>query len=127
MKITGFSFIKNAIKYQYPVVEALQSILPLCDEVIVAVGDSDDGTRELVASIDQKKVKIIDTVWNEEFREGGRVLAVETDKAFNAISSDSDWCFYIQGDEVLHEQYHNELYEQMKKWKDEKKRGWIRF
>ena len=62
MKITGFSFIKNAIKYQYPIVEALQSILPLCDEVIVAVGDSDDGTRELVASIDQKKVKIIERI-----------------------------------------------------------------
>ena len=55
MKVSGFSFIKNAIKYQYPIVEALQSILPLCDEVIVAVGDSEDGTRELVASIDQKK------------------------------------------------------------------------
>ena len=120
MKITGFSFIKNAIKYQYPIVEALQSIIPLCDEVIVAVGDSEDGTRELVASIDQKKIKILDTVWNEEFKEGGRVLAVETDKAFNAIRADTDWCFYIQGDEVLHEQYYNEVYEQMKKWKDVK-------
>ncbi len=120
MKISGFSFIKNAIKYQYPIVEALQSILPLCDEVVVAVGDSEDSTRELVASINPKKIKIIDTVWNEGFKEGGRVLAVETDRAFNAISADTDWCFYIQGDEVLHEQYHKEVYEQMKKWRDKK-------
>src|SRR5215216_6634011 len=102
MKVTGFSFIKNAIKYQYPIVEALQSILPLCDEVVVAVGASEDDTRELVASIDPQKIKIVDTVWDDHLREGGKVLAVETDKAFKAISSDTDWCFYIQGDEVLH-------------------------
>jgi glycosyltransferase involved in cell wall biosynthesis len=98
MKVTGFSFIKNAIKYQYPIVEALQSILPLCDEVVVAVGDSDDGTRELVAGIDPQKIRIIDTVWDDSLREGGRVLAVETEKAFRAIAPDTDWCFYIQGD-----------------------------
>src|SRR5687767_6701762 len=103
MKVTGFSFIKNAVKFQYPIVEALQSILPLCDEIVVAVGDSEDNTRELVAGIHPQKIKIIDTVWEEEFKKEGRTLAVETDKAFQAISADSDWCFYIQGDEVLHE------------------------
>ena len=29
MKVTGFSFIRNAIKYQYPVKESILSILPL--------------------------------------------------------------------------------------------------
>src|SRR5688572_6492784 len=121
MKVTGFSFVKNAIKYQYPVVEAIRSILPLCDDLVIAVGDSEDDTRALVASIDSQKIKILDSVWNESLKEGGRVLAVETDKAFQAIGNDTDWCFYIQADEVLHEQYHSEVYEQMKKWKDEKK------
>lgn len=116
MKVTGFSFIKNAIKYQYPIVEAIQSILPLCDEVVIAVGDSEDATRELVAAIHPKKIKIIDTVWQEQFDRDGKPLAIETDKAFQAISEDTDWCFYIQGDEVLHEQYYNEVYQQMKKW-----------
>jgi hypothetical protein len=120
MKVTGFSFIKNAVKFQYPIVEALQSILPLCDEIVVAVGDSEDNTRELVAGIHPQKIKIIDTVWEEKFKEEGRTLAIETDKAFQAISADSDWCFYIQGDEVLHEQYYPEVYEQMKKWKEAK-------
>ncbi len=119
MKITGFSFIKNAVKYQYPIVEALQSILPLCDEIIVAVGDSTDNTREMVAAVDPK-VKIIDTVWDDSLREGGRVLAVETEKAFKAISRDTQWCVYIQGDEVLHEDGHNEVRDAMKKWKDHK-------
>src|SRR6187399_221249 len=105
MKVVGFSFIKNAVKMQYPIVEAIQSILPICDEVIVAVGRSEDTTRELVASLGDK-VKIIDTVWDTSLREGGRVLAAETDKAFQAIAKDADWCVYIQGDEVMHEDGH---------------------
>jgi hypothetical protein len=31
------------------------------------------------------------------------VLAVETNKALAAVAPQSDWCVYIQGDEVLHE------------------------
>lgn len=121
MKITGFSFIRNAIKYQYPIAEAIQSILPLCDEVVVAVGASEDGTRELVTSIHPQKIKIIDTVWDENLKEGGRILAQQTNLAFQAIGQDSDWCIYIQGDEVMHENGHSEVYEAMKLWKDDEK------
>ena len=103
MKVSGFTFIRNAIKYDYPVVEAIRSILPLCDECVVAVGQSDDGTRALIESIDPAKIRIIDTVWDDSLREGGAVLALETDKAFRAIAPDADWAFYIQGDEVVHE------------------------
>jgi hypothetical protein len=119
MKVVGFSFIKNAVKFQYPVEEALRSILPLCDEVVVAVGNSDDNTRDIVAAIDTK-IKILDTIWDESLKQGGRVLAAETDKAFNAIGSDADWCVYIQGDEVMHEDGHTEVMEAMHKWKDDK-------
>jgi len=73
--------------------------------MIVAVGDSEDDTLELIKSIDPTKVKIIETLWDDSMREGGKVLAIETDKAFEAISPDSDWAFYIQGDEVIHEKY----------------------
>jgi hypothetical protein len=105
MKVTGFTFIRNAIKFDYPVVEAITSILPICDEFIVALGNSDDETRTLIESIDTTKIKIIDTIWDDTLREGGRVLALETDKAFDAISANTDWCFYIQGDECVHEKY----------------------
>lgn len=104
MKVSGFTFVKNAIVYDYPIVEAIRSILPICDEVVVAVGKSDDETLALIQSIDPVKVRIIETEWDESLREGGRVLALETDKAFQAISKDSVWAFYIQGDEVVHEQ-----------------------
>ncbi len=105
MKVTGFSFIRNAIIYDYPIVEAIQSILPICDDFVVAVGKSDDNTLELIQSIDPVKIKIIQTVWDNSLREGGRVLADETNKAFDNVPTDSDWAFYIQGDEVIHEKY----------------------
>lgn len=117
MKVSGFTFIRNAIKYDYPIVEAIRSILPLCDEVIVAVGNSEDDTLQLIQSIDPK-VKIIETVWDDSVREGGKTLALETDKAYAAISKDSDWAFYIQGDEVLHEQYYPAIKASMLKYKD---------
>lgn len=104
MKVRGFSFIRNAITYDYPIVEAIRSILPLCDEVVVAVGASEDATLALVKSIAPDKIKIIETAWDDNLREGGHVLAIETDKAFDAIASDTDWCIYIQGDEAMHEQ-----------------------
>jgi len=103
MKVSGFTFIRNAISNDYPVVEAITSILPLCDEFIVALGKSDDGTAELIRSIPTDKIRIVDTIWDESMKEGGQVFAMETDKAFAAISPDSDWAFYIQGDEAVHE------------------------
>jgi len=105
MKVAGFTFIRNAIQYDYPIVEAITSVLPLCDEFVVAVGQSDDETLALIEAIPSDKIRIIHTVWDDTARAGGRVLALETDKALAAVSSDADWAFYIQGDEVLHEQY----------------------
>ncbi len=105
MKITGFTFIKDAIQYDYPIIEAIKSILPICTHFVVAVGKSSDETLSLIRSIESDKIKIIETVWDETQRQGGRVLALETDKAYQAIDDDSDWCFYIQGDEVVHEKY----------------------
>ena len=120
MKVSGFTIIRNAIKYDYPVVESITSVLPMCDEFIVAVGNSEDDTRKLIESIASDKIKIIDSVWNDELRVGGKVLADETNKAKKAISPDSDWAFYIQSDEVIHEKYHAEILSAMKKWIDNK-------
>jgi hypothetical protein len=105
MKVAGFTFIKNAIIYDYPIVEAINSILPICDEVYVALGKSDDETETLIKSINPEKIKILKTLWDENLKQGGQVLAVETNKAFQAIPNFYDWCFYIQGDEAVHEKY----------------------
>jgi hypothetical protein len=120
MKVTGFTFIRNAVKYDYPVTEAIKSILPVCNDFIVAVGNSDDNTEELIQSIDKQKIKIINTVWDDspEMKKGGKVFADETDKAFQAVPPDSDWAFYIQGDEVIHEKDIDTICSAMEKWKD---------
>lgn len=119
MKISGFTIIRNAVKYDYPVVEAINSVLPLCDEFVVAVGNCTDNTMELIRGINSPKIKIIETVWNDSLREGGRTFGLETDKAFQAISSDSDWAFYIQADEAVHEKYYPIILEAMEKYKDD--------
>lgn len=119
MKVTGFSFIKNAVKFDYPVLEAVLSILPICDEFVIAVGKSDDDTLNYIKSLNSPKIKIIETVWDDSLREGGRVLADETNKAYRAISADTDWCFYIQGDEVIHEKYLENIKNAMIKYKDD--------
>lgn len=113
MKVCGFTIIRNALKFDYPVVESINSILPLCDEFVVAVGNSDDDTLELIKSINSPKIKIIETIWDDNLRVGGKVLADETNKAFDAISKDFDWCFYIQSDEIVHEKYHAEIKKQL--------------
>jgi hypothetical protein len=122
MKVTGFTFIRNATKFDYPVVEAIKSILPVCDDFVVAVGNSDDNTMELIQNIDKQKIKIIETNWDDsqEMKIGGKVFARETDKAFKAISMHTDWAFYIQGDEIVHEKYLDTIYSSMEKWKDDK-------
>jgi hypothetical protein len=121
MKVCGFTFVRNAIKFDYPVTESIRAILPICDEIIVAVGNSEDDTRKVIESIASPKIKIIDSVWDDSLREGGKVLAIETNKAFDAVSPDFDWAFYIQADEVVHEKYLSALKQSMERWKDDPK------
>lgn len=118
MKITGFTIVRNAIKYDYPVLEAITSILPLCDEFVVAVGNSEDGTLDLIKSIKSDKIRIIETIWDDSLRKDGKVLAIETDKALAAVSADTTWAFYIQSDEIVHEKYHQLIKDAMLTDKD---------
>ena len=120
MKISGFTIIKNAVINDYPIVEAITSILPVVDEMIVLVGDSEDETETLIKSIPSTKIKIFNSVWDPTINEGGKILAVETDKAFALIDKESDWAFYIQADEAVHEKYHAEILKTAAQYKDDK-------
>ena len=119
MFVSGFTIARNVVKADYPIKEAVYSILPLCDEMVIAVGKSDDDTLNYIKSFDSPKIKIIETIWDDSLREGGKVLAIETNKAMDAINPNADWCFYIQADECLHEQYLEPLKSLMLKYKDE--------
>ncbi len=121
MNVNGFSFIKNAIKYDFPVVESIKSVLPLCDKFYIAVGKSEDDTLNLIRSIDKSKIVIIETEWNEKISKGGSVLAEETDKAFGALPADTDWAIYIQGDELFHEQDYDNIRNAMKHYQNNNK------
>jgi hypothetical protein len=121
MKISGFTIVKNAVQFDYPVVESIRSILPVVDEMIVSIGDGEDDTESLIRSIDSPKIKIVHSVWDPALKQGGRVLAAETDKAMAFINPDADWAFYIQADEVVHESYHAAIKEAAQRYKDDKR------
>lgn len=105
MKISGFTFCRNAVRLYYPVKQSIESILPIVDEMIVVLGkgDNDDHTEEVIRSIDSEKIKIIHTEWDLAKYPNGAEYAHQTDIAKEACSG--DWLFYIQSDEVVHEKY----------------------
>ncbi|MBY0481059.1 MAG: glycosyltransferase family 2 protein [Chitinophagaceae bacterium] len=121
MRISGFTIIRNAILNDYPILEAIRSVLPVVDEMIVLVGESNDETLLLIESIADPKIKIHHSVWEMKPANGENVLAVETNKAFRLIDPGSDWAFYIQADEVIHEKYHETIVEACKRYKDDLK------
>jgi len=99
VKISGFTIARDAVRFDYPLAESLRSLLPLVDELVVAVGDCDDGTWELVQGIGDPKIRAFRTVWDTG--QGENVLSHETNKALDRCSG--DWAVYLQADEVLHE------------------------
>ncbi len=101
MKISGFTFIRNGNALGYPFVPSIRSLLPLCDEVIVNVPRSTDGTLETVKAIGDLKIRIIESEWDDTQRTAGLTLSHHTNLALEQCTG--DWCVYIQGDEVLHE------------------------
>jgi glycosyltransferase involved in cell wall biosynthesis len=101
MTISGYSFVRNGFQYACPFLQSIQSLLPMCDEFVIAVGDSTDGTREAIEALGSPKIKIIDTVWDENLRNSGRIFAQQANIA--ALETTGDWSFHIQADEVIHE------------------------
>jgi len=110
--LSGFTIVRNAVTLDYPIIPAVRSLLDVCDEVVVNVGRSDDGTRELVASLGDPRVRILDTVW--DFSRGSTALAVETDRAMAACRG--AWGLYVQADEVLHERGAEILKQRVGEW-----------
>ncbi len=102
MKLSGFTFIRDAVKCEYPVVESITSILPIVDEFVINVGLPDeDGTLDLIREINDPKIKIIQSQWNPNLDMGCYVYTQQANIAlFNCMGK---WAFYLQADEVVHE------------------------
>ncbi len=101
MKISCFTFIRNGTLLGYPFIESICSALPLCDEFVVAVGDSEDDTLARILAINSDKIIVIQTHWNEKMQDRGFVYAQQ--KMIAQYNCTGDWAFYLEGDEVLHE------------------------
>lgn len=102
MLISGFTIIRNAVIYDFQIIEAIKSVLDIVDEFVVVAGDSDDNTDELLATIESPKLRIIRSDWDvAKYKDNGTIYAAQTDIALKACKG--DWCLYIQSDEVLHE------------------------
>ncbi|MBC7904441.1 MAG: glycosyltransferase family 2 protein [Gemmatimonadaceae bacterium] len=118
MKVSGFSYIRNGFLYDYPFLESIQSVLPLCDEFIMVVGDSHDGTREAIEKLDNPKIKIVDTKWDDNMREKGYIFAQQANIGLDHVTG--DWAFHIQADEVIHEKDLPLIRQSMERWLDDK-------
>ena len=101
MKVSAFTFIKNGQILGYPFLQSIQSILPIVDEFVVNVGESEDNTLEMIHSLRDKKVRIIESKWNDGMRDRGYVYGQQ--KMIAQFNCTGDWVFYIEGDEVYHE------------------------
>jgi hypothetical protein len=101
MKLSGAAIIRNGVKLEFPFVESIKSILPLCDEFVIGVGAGEDDTRKAVENINDRKIRILDTVWDFSKRAGGELLSSETNKVIDECKG--DWIFYLQSDEVVNE------------------------
>jgi len=108
-RISGFTFVRNGLRFDYPFLESMRSLLPLVHELVVVVGKGDDDTlarvRELAAA--EPKVKLVESVWDDSLRQGGAVLAQQTDLALSHCTG--DWGVYLQADEVLHEEDYGKI------------------
>jgi len=111
MRVSGFTFLRNAVINGYPFTESIKSLLPIVDEYVIAVGEGSDGTRDEIEKINDPKIRIIDTQWNESMCDRGFVYGQQ--KMIAQYNCAGDWAFYLEGDEVLHEKELQSIQESM--------------
>ena len=120
MKVSGFTFLRNAQKLGYPFAESIHSILPIVDEFIIALGPSDDVTEAKVLQIGDPKIRILHTQWNERIRNDLKVkgFVYGQQKSIALFNCTGDWAFYLEGDEVVHEEDLPRIQDAMRKHLD---------
>ncbi len=114
MKISAFTFLRNRLTYGYPFIESIKSLLPIVNEYIVVLGDSNDGSKEAILELNNPKIKIIPTIWDDNLRTGGKIFAQQANIGIENASKNSDWLFHLQADEVLHEKDYDTILKGLK-------------
>ena len=116
--ISAFTFIKNGEMLGYPFIQSIKSILPIVDEFVVNVGESEDDTLQLIEAIADPKIRIIKSKWNDKMKDHGYVYGQQ--KMIAQYNCTSDWAFYLEGDEVIHEDDLEKIKDTCEKYVDDK-------
>lgn len=123
MKIFGFGLIKNGVKFDFPFKESILSMSPIVEKVFYNYGPSDDGSKEVLKSLD--KVVVCEKDWDDSRTDKGLILSEMTNHALNSLRESLDpekdkdaWAIYLQSDELFHEQELNQIQEDIKKAND---------
>jgi hypothetical protein len=117
MTISAFTFIKNGEMLGYPFIESIKSILTIVDEFVINVGNSEDNTLELIKDIESEKIRIIESKWNDKMKDRGYVYGQQ--KMIAQFNCSSDWAFYLEGDEVVHEEDLDKIKQTCQKYVDD--------
>ena len=114
MSISAFTFIKNGEILGYPFIQSIKSVLSIVDEFIINVGDSEDNTLQLIQNIQSDKIRIINSKWNDKMKDRGYVYGQQ--KMIAQFNCTGDWAFYLEGDEVVHEDDLDKIKESCQKY-----------
>ena len=112
MKVSAFTFIKNGQLLGYPFIQSIKSVLPIVDEFIINVGLGEDSTLDEITNIHDPKIRIIQSHWNDNMKDRGFVYGQQ--KMVAQYNCTGDWAFYIEGDEIYHENDLDKIYMSMK-------------
>jgi len=123
MRVSGCTYLRYGVKFGYPFVEAIRSVLPIVDEFIVALGPCDDGTEEKLRQIGDAKIRIVHTQWNEHMTQHPqsslRGFVYGQQRSIALFNCTGDWAFYIDSDELVHEDEREKIRAAMEKYQDD--------
>jgi len=114
MKVSAFTFLKNGQMLGYPFMQSIQSILPIVDEFVIALGPCEDNTEAMLQSLNESKIKIINTQWNDTMKDSGYVYGQQ--KMIAQFNCTGDWIFYLEADEIVHEDDLSQITDTMKRY-----------
>lgn len=99
--MVGYTFIRNMFKYDYPLREAVFSLLPAVDKYLICECYSDDGTyAELLRwRREEPKIRLFRHKWGDHYTVQQTLANFLLDHV-----ADGDWCFKLDADEAIHEE-----------------------
>ncbi len=111
--ISGCVAARNSVKFGYPLRECLESLVPICDEVVLAYDPTtDDGTPELAIRLrDELGIVLFESPWDMNNMKKGLEIGHQSQVAMDACSPSTEWRLCVQQDEAFHEEDHSKIQE----------------